>query len=140
VPLASLDSLDAPWPKQPPKERGYRFRGYHLDSQGRPTFRYEGPGFAVDDFPVPVAGEKEGHFERHLTVRSIGEVQHVYLLAAAGEIKQLTDGRYSLSSGATLRLRSGSMPLIRQNGGRQELLLPVIFENGKTEIVEEITW
>lgn len=140
VPLASLDSLDTPWPNQAPKDRGYHFRGYRLDSQGRPTFRYDGPRFAVDDFPLPVAGEEYGHFERHLTVYSTGDVQHLYFLAASGEIKQRADGRYSISSGAALRIRSATSPLIRQNGGRQELLLPMRFENGKAEIVEEITW
>jgi mono/diheme cytochrome c family protein len=141
APIAALESLDVPWPTQPPKERGYRFRGYRLDAQGRPTFRYEGPSFAVDDFPQPLAGQDEGHFDRHLTVKANGDAKQLYFLAGTGEIKQLDDGRYGISGGATLRLRAGSAtPLIRQNGGRQELLVPLVFEQGTAEIVEELVW
>jgi hypothetical protein len=141
VPITSLDSLDAPWPTEPARQRGYRFRGYRLDSQGRPTFRYDGPGFSAEDFPRPVAGKNEGHFERHLTLHSNGTTQQLYFLAATGEVKPLDDGRYALASGATLRLRPGAAtPLIRSTNGRQELLVPVVFENGKAEIVEEIVW
>ena len=141
APIAALDSLDAPWPNQPPKERGYRFRGYRLDSQGRPTFKYEGPSFTVDDFPLPIAGTDEGHFERHITVQSTGDTKPLYFLAGAGEIKPLDNGQYAVAGAATIRLRTGSAtPLVRQNGGRQELLVPVLFDNRKAEIIEEITW
>lgn len=141
APLAALDSLETPWPNQPPKERGYHFRGYRLDSQGRPTFRYEGPGFTVEDCPLPVVGEKEGRFERRLSVRASGDVHGLYFLAASGEIKPLADGRFATDNGVVLRLTAArASPFIRQNGGRQELLVPVVFSEGKAEIVEEIAW
>jgi cytochrome c2 len=141
VAVSALDSLDEPWPNQPPKDRGYRFRGYRLDTQGRPTFRYIGPAFAVDDYALPVAGNDEGHFERRLTVQAAGEARQLYFLAGAGEIKTLDAGQFLIDGAVNIRLNAqGATPLVRQNGGRQELLVPVVFEQGKAEIVQEIRW
>ncbi|HVX14269.1 MAG TPA: c-type cytochrome [Pirellulales bacterium] len=144
VPVASLDSLDAPWPTQPPKERGYHFRGYRLDAQGRPTFRYEAPSFAVEDFLLPIAGSDEGRFERHITVSSTGDTKPLYFLAGAGQISQVEGNdksEYTIAGVATVRLRGGrAVPLVRHNGGRQELLVPLEFDNGQAHVVQEISW
>lgn len=141
APLAVLDSANAAWPTQPPRERGYRFRGYRFDAQGRPTFSYQAPRFIVDDKPVPVAGE-DPYFERHITVRFKQPLTGLYLLlGAASEIKPLADGWHQVGDSYHVRLRGdGGEPLFRANGGRQELLVPVVPRDGKAEIIEEIAW
>jgi hypothetical protein len=140
--LAALESLDSPWPNQPPKERGYQFRGYRLDQQGRPTFEYSGPGFAVEDQPVPAAGKKDAGFERRLTIRAEPAAAQLYFLAAVSpEIKPLGEGRYLVGGTLQIRVRSaGPTPIVRQNGGRQELLVPLAMKEGKAEMVQEIVW
>jgi len=141
VPLAVLASLDTAWPSEPPKERGYRFRGYRLDREGRPVFQYSGPGFAVEDQPLPKPSGKETGFERRLTIRAEQPLSALYFLAgAAGEIKPLGDGRYQLGA-VTIGIRAdGASPVVRTNGGRQELLVPVTLKDGKAEVVQEIVW
>lgn len=142
VPLAALDTPQTAWPTQPPKERGYRFRGYRLDAQGRPTFEYRGPQFTVDDKPVPVAGTGEPYFERHLAVQFEQPLTNLYLLlGAANEIKPLPDGWYQVGEAYRVRLRADGMePVVRSNRGRQELLAPIAPRDGKAELVEEIVW
>jgi hypothetical protein len=142
VPLAALESLDSPWPNQPPKERGYQFRGYRLDKQGRPTFEYSGPGFSVEEQPLPVAGKKDAGFERRLTISAEQPVSQLYFLAAASpEIKPLGEDRYLVGGTLQIRVRSaGPTPIVRQNSGRQELLVPLALQDGKAEIVQEIFW
>jgi hypothetical protein len=40
-----------------------------------------------------------------------------------------------------IQIRAGhATPVIRNQGGRQELLLPIVIENGKAEIIEELVW
>ena len=141
VPIAPLESLETAWPTQPPKERGYQFRGYRLDAQGRPTFRYTGPGFSVDDFPLPVADKQDGHFERRLTIERTGDGGQPYFLAGAGQINPLESGEYLIDNAIRVQLRTGhTTPVVRTSGGRQELLVPVKFENGKAEMTQVIHW
>ncbi|HJT36407.1 MAG TPA: family 16 glycoside hydrolase [Pirellulales bacterium] len=139
APLAVLDSPDAAWPTQPPKERGYHFRGYRLDAEGRPTFSYQTPRFTVDDKPVPVAGE-EPYFDRHISLHFEQPLTGLYLLlGAASEIKPLADGWHQVGDVYRIRLRGGE-PILRTSGGRQELLAPIVPHDGMAELIEEIVW
>jgi hypothetical protein len=145
APIAVLDSPNAAWPKQPPREAGYRFRGYRLDAEGRPQFQYTSPAVSVEDFPKPMAGSGgggEAGFKRQLKLTATGikpnEVAY-FRAAAAGKIEKLPDGFYLVDGTVRLRL-SGGEPFIRESNGRQELLVPVKFNGGIAEIVEEIAW
>ncbi|HEX7448939.1 MAG TPA: family 16 glycoside hydrolase [Pirellulales bacterium] len=142
APLAVLDSPDAAWPTQPPKDRGYRFGGYRLDAQGRPTFSYQTPRFSVDDKLVPVVTGDETHFERRLTVHCAQSPTGLYLLlGAANEIKPLAEGWHQVGDGYRIRVRGESgQPMIRTSGGRKELIVPVTPRNQKAELIEEIVW
>ncbi len=142
VPLSVLNSPDAAWPSQPPKERGYRFGGYRLDAEGRPTFSYQGPEFTVDDQPMPVATGGEPHFERRLTVHCQQPVTGLcLLLGAASEIKPLADGWHQVGDSYRVRSRGDlGPPILRSSGGRQELLAPVLPREGKADLIEEIVW
>lgn len=142
VPLATLESLETAWPSAPPRERGYRFGGYRLDRQGRPTFRYTGPGFSVEDQPLPVAADDEPSFERRIVVHADRPLERLYFLAAAAnEIRPLADRGYQVGESLTVRIRAGAAePMVRSNAGRQELLMPLTFENGRAEIIEMLRW
>lgn len=142
-PLAVLDSPNAAWPAQLPRESGYRFRGYNLDADGRPHFRYAAPAFSVEDFPKPVAnGTDDPAFQRRLIITAgggAGAVDNLYFRAAAGKIDRQADGSYLIDDKVRMRL-PGAKPIVRESQGRQELLVPVVFVNGKAEIVQEILW
>jgi cytochrome c2 len=142
APLAILDSVETNWPAVPPKEQGYRFGGYRLDRQGRPTFRYTGPGFSVEDKPLPVAAADDPYFERHMVVRAERPLARLYFRAgAASDIRPLADGSYLVGDSLKIRLRAGvGEAIVRAAAGGKELLAPVNFENGRAEIIEEIRW
>ncbi len=139
VPLAVLESPNAEWPKQAPREMNYRFRGYELDQDGRPHFQYAAPTFAVRDFAKPLVAGKDAGFERRLTVTAKAPVNSLYFRAATGTIAQQADGWYLVNGDIRLRL-PGSQPVLRESGGRQELLVPVVLVDGKSEILQEIQW
>lgn len=141
VPLAVLESPTSEWPKQPPREAGFRFRSYNLDTTGRPHFHYSAPKFTVEDFPKPVApaGAEPG-FERRLTVTAKDLSGNLYFRAAtASKIEPQPDGSYLIDGNIRIRL-PGSKPVQRESGGKQELLVPVVLVDGKAEIVQEILW
>ncbi len=141
-PVAVLESAEAPWPAEMPKDRGYRFRGYSLDEQKRPSFRYETSELSItDDFEPVASAEGDATFRRRVTIAADGNVPNVYFRAASGEtIEPQTDGWYLVSGAVRVQVTGGNPPILRQNNGRSELLVPVDLTSGSAEIVEEITW
>ncbi|MDB4694950.1 DUF1080 domain-containing protein [Rubripirellula sp.] len=140
APVAVLQNLETAWPDGAPKERGYRFLGYRLDQQGRPTFRYRFADAEVDDTPLPVAGDFSGTFERIIKVTPTGQQTEsgIYFRAGSGNIEALEDGWFLLNDLHRIRITtSGKKPFVRKVGGSSEILVPV---NGSTVITQEIVW
>jgi hypothetical protein len=59
APFAKLASAEAAWPGDDARKLGWRFKGYELDKQERPTFRYALGDIAVADYPTPAVKGKE---------------------------------------------------------------------------------
>ena len=141
VPIAPLSSKDEPWPANGPQERGYQFRGYQLNKAGQPTFLYDIPGGDVRDrFTPQTSAKDEGTFTRRLSVSAADSTTNLYFRAAAGRtLTSQEDGSYLVDG--VLRVRvTGGTPFVRELNGRQELLVPLLFKNGQTEITQELLW
>jgi mono/diheme cytochrome c family protein len=131
--LAVLAKPDAAWPTSPAKEHGWRFDGYRLSPDDRPTFLYSHDGLKVEDTPSAVAGA-EPSLRRTLKLTSERLVEGLYFRAATGDkITPLADGWYSIDGWKT-RVAGAQ---IRKSGSKMELLVPV---KGTMEIVQEIVW
>jgi hypothetical protein len=149
VPFAALESADTAWPAQSAKELGYRFRGYRLVKQGRPMFLYSFGNMQVEDFPKPVPNPPDASFQRTLTLKAtsasggaapIGSLW--FRAAAGGKIEPLDGGWYRIDGTLKMRVEQpgGSSPVVRQNGNRFELLVPVRFNANEARLVQEIVW
>jgi mono/diheme cytochrome c family protein len=136
--FAVLTKPDAAWPTAPPKEQGWKFTGYHLTPDDRPTFQYARGDLKVEDFPNPTAG-KEPSLRRTLKLTAPGGVKDLYFRAAVGDkVEKLDDGWYRID-GWKMKLEGGT-PVIRKSNGKSELLVPVSFKDGKAELVQEFVW
>ncbi len=143
APWAMLESVQDPWPNEPPKQRGFRFLGYRLDDKLRPRFRYAGSGFTVEDFPEPQTGSPEGSFRRRLTIESdsTGVTGTLFFRAARGKtITQDADGFYLIDRAIRMRLTGLSQGTLLQVGEEWELRYPVDLSHGKVEIIQELQW
>ncbi len=139
-PVAVLASGDALWPQEPPRERGYKFLGYELDAQGRPSFKYRAGAVTVVDFLEPVAAGEEGAFRRRLTLSTETPVEDLYVRAAAGSsIEPGPDGSFVIDKLWTVKATGGT-PFVRDSNGRKELVIPVILTDGRGEVVLELKW
>jgi mono/diheme cytochrome c family protein len=159
VPLALLDSRDAAWPEKSPRESGYVFRGYNLDSKQRPAFRYDlmKPSTDVDRVSAPLAHvtdflepavdfgpSGEPGFRRSLVITADSQVDNLYFRAASGMIEAspadldlfVVDGQWRVR----VKTNPPSQTFIRKVGGKQELIVPLKFEDGRVEVNEEIAW
>ena len=62
--------------------------------------------------------------------------------AAAGNIEALASGSYRVDGKLTFSfgLSPGCRTVVRNSGGKQELLVSISLENGKARIEEKISW
>lgn len=155
APLAVLTDAKAAWPKLTGNEAGYQFQGYAYDAQRHPEFHYRFGEAEVEDFFVPakISGHTEFGFHRKLTLHEEKPAANLRFRAAVGNKVEslgnntyLVDGSIHLAFPATPRNgKNSDQPpapqiMVRQSGGKYELLVPVVFEAGQAEIVEEIAW
>jgi mono/diheme cytochrome c family protein len=138
APFAVLTKSDAAWPTTLPKAQGWKFTGYRLTEDERPTFQYALGDLKVEDFPNPTTG-KEPSLHRTLKVSAAGGMTDLYFRAAVGDkIEALKDGWYRID-GWKMKIDGGT-PVIRKSGGKCELIVPITFKDGKAEIVQEFVW
>jgi len=130
--LAVLDKSDAAWPNKPAKELGYKFLGYTLTPDDRPTFKYAYNDVTVTDFANPVKQEKGAAWlTRTLTVDAAKPAGDLYFRAAVGtKITPNKDGWYTVD-GWTIRVDAPGAT-VRTVGGKSELIVPI--KDGKVVV------
>ena len=139
-PVATLASADTLWPNTPPRERGYKFLGYDLDAQGRPSFKYRAGSVSVVDFLEPVAAGDEGSFRRKLSLSAETPVEGLSIRAASGSsIEPGPEGTFVVDKLWTVKITGGAAA-VRDSNGRKELLVPVTLKDGKSEVILELKW
>lgn len=140
--FAQLESDPSPWPTQPGKALGEKFRGYRLTADGRPTFLYELAGVRVEDFSTaigPTAGSKFPTLKRTLILS--GDAERVWYRAAAGRtIDSKGHGTFLIDGEWTTRIESSVAPVVWSSDGKAELRVPVKFIGGQAWIVQEFIW
>ena len=141
VPFAALENDKAPWPGTEAKAQGYRFLGYSLGQKRQPTFSYSFGDIKITDYPAPYGEADVYVFRRMLTLTTEKPVQNLYFrAAAAGKIEDVGGGSYKIDGLWTMKIGSKQKPLVRENNGKQELLVPVNFEGKGASITQEFEW
>ena len=142
APFATLETAESPWPGESGKKAGFKMGGYRLGKHRQPTFFYSFNGIKVEDYPAPVESAGAVSFKRTLSVEGPKGAANLWFRAAAGQIEAQPGGGYKVNGNLLLSfgLSPGSKVVIRDSGGKQELLVSVGLENGKARIEEEISW
>ena len=136
--FAVLDSPSAAWPKGQARDHGWKFGGYRLSADERPTFFYSLDDVKVEDFPNPTGG-KDFALKRTLQLSAPKAKENLTLRAAVGAKIEALDKGWFRVDGWKLKIEGGT-PTIREVGGTKELLVPVEFKDGKAELVLEYVW
>jgi hypothetical protein len=141
VPFAALENDKSPWPGTDAKGQGYHFRGYSLGQKRQPTFNYSFGDITIADYPAPYGADDVFVFRRTLSLVSEKPVANLYFrAAAAGKIEETGSGSYKIDGLWTMKIGSKQKPLVRENNGKQELLVPVTFEGKAASITQEFEW
>jgi mono/diheme cytochrome c family protein len=138
--FAQLKSALDAWPTQKAKELGYRFRGYDLTPEQRPTFKYTLGEITVTDQPNAVADKGTPKLVRTLRLTGPATPDNLYFRAAAADkIEALGDGWYRINGEYRMKI-DGAEPQLRRSENKTELIVPVHFHSGQARIVQEIAW
>ena len=140
APLAVLSDLDASWPSGRAREQGFKFKGYSLNEDRQPTFRYEWNGVQVTDSIVPVPSDEFASLQRTITLQSSEPVAGLYLRITR-DSRIENDGNQFVAGDAIQFVAQQSSPIIRDNDGQQELLVPISFDkSGRAVVSYAIVW
>ena len=141
--VAILGDANAAWPDSLPDERDFTRLGFQLDKAGRPTIRSRVRGITVEDALSPEASGPSLRRELRLHAPATASTDGVYVLLAMGRnIVRQSDGSYAVDDKSYLvTLPSGAaQPVLREQTGRAELLLPVRFDRGEATVAYSIVW
>lgn len=123
--LAILENENEAFPEQS-NEEDFRGKGYELEeATGRPVFKYLYKGTEVEDKIYP--GENNGMVTREIAFKNIEGNQKLHLKIAEGEsISQMPNGDYEIGDKQFyLKVSSSAKPIVRQQGEKSELILPI---------------
>jgi mono/diheme cytochrome c family protein len=143
--FAILDSTQTPWPRTDKLRRnvGGRFRGYYLDEDRRPIFRYLLENIQIEEQPIPVVQPGGAILVRRFQLKSPEQTERLHFMLAAGDLIQQLDANSWIVNGRlqiSLDSNPGLDPVLRQSEGRQELLLPIPFNDGVAQFETTIKW
>ena len=140
APLYVLAKPDEPWPGKPAKEYGYKFKGYRLTDDQRPTFLYSFNEIQIEDTPDAVAAKGSPAIRRTLNIHTENPIDKLYYRAAvADQIEADKDGWFRINDWR-MRIEASAVPVIRQIGTKRELLVPISFKGNNAKIVQEYVW
>ncbi len=136
--FARLDSTDSAWPRQSPKQLGYRFLGYRLSPDDRPTFLYRVGEVNIEDFFTPIVAGRDVGMKRTITLTATKPIENFFYRAAvADKIEPLANDWFRVEGAWKVKLPAGQ---IRKVGSKSELLLPIRFQQGKATFTQEYAW
>ena len=132
--FARLKSGNAPWPEDEVRESSKlrtgdtRFRGYTLDKNGWPTFRYAiGETQISDNYApvlrddIPVDQQAADSFKRTITLTGGTRLTH---RIATGEIEDLGNGTYQIDDSYKIAIAPESgRAILRSNSKKSDLLI-----------------
>jgi mono/diheme cytochrome c family protein len=145
APLAMLASANTEWPATTDrnnKDPNYRFRGYRLDKERVPTFRYEFAAVTVEDTPRPKLDGEIVMLHRELNFAASEPVEQLHFFVTSGNKIEPAEEKGWIVVNDTLRIHidSATAPIVRESKGHKELLVPVKFDGGKSTVSIEYEW
>jgi mono/diheme cytochrome c family protein len=129
VAFAVLGSPATPWPTNlAGHAEGFAFKGYSLDAQQRPTFRYEvGDALVEDTFRDVPAADAKPHLVRTLKFPQRPPPPGLHFRVAADKVIE-AQGENAFAVGKSLLVKLSAPGVVREVEGAKELLLPASAE------------
>jgi len=140
-PFANLNDPLAPWPKLDARAVGFRFGGYLLDKQRRPTFRYSFGELKVEDFfkERRHGADEDFALDRIVTIKGKVSDDLFFRIGVDSSPQQLAENIFKLGDLIVhLSLPRGTKVLNRVE--QRDLLVPVPSDAKKFVIKQTFEW
>jgi hypothetical protein len=139
--FAVLPSPNTPWPTGKAGERnvGGRFKGYHTDKAGQPTFTYKLGDVDIEETPVAALRKDGAALVRKFSVKSDKPAPGLTFLAAAGQsVESVGVDTWKVDGKLTVHIDAKLRPIVRQDAGVRQLVIPIANTPAGFEV--EMTW
>ncbi len=141
---AFLADAGAAWPDsvRANDERQLKRLGFQLDKAGRPTIRSQVRDVVIEDAIRPDSSGASLRRELRMRAPANAETNGLFVLLAQGKsIAKQSDGSYAVNDRSYFVIPAGAaQPVVRDQGGRSELLVPVRFDRGEATVAYSIVW
>ncbi len=135
--FAKLASESEAWPSKSAKQLGYQFKGYRLATDDRPTFLYRIGDIDVEDQPNAKVGKDVSILTRTVTLKGQAGAGPLYFRAlVAKKIEAKGEGVFRINDEWQMRIEQADAR-IRSVGGSMELIIPILFKDGRASFREE---
>lgn len=138
-----VDDPQQPWVVDDGRPPRHRFRGYSLDEQQRPRFRYDvGDAYVEDEFvDRPAAPDGSAVLRRTLTLHSATVNRRLVFRAATGNaVVARAEGEFTVDDQLTIRVLPPVSASVVDVDGQQQLQIPVPIVNGQAQVTVEYLW
>ncbi len=139
-----LDDLIEPWVVDEGRPPSHQFRGYWLDENRRPAFRYTFEEVNVQDFYLPAIDEasQQSCLRRVVTLSSDTRRDGLrFRIAAAESITREAANVYSTGNGPRVRIISDHPADIVDTAEGQQLQCPIALQAGQEQqLIVEYLW
>jgi len=146
IPFHRLEAPESAWPRKGktnhrfPRDHGYRFLGYQLDAQRRPTLRYRYGDIEVEDFfEDRVDATSKPYFRRTLTFTTASPNPPFDFRAATGEELAADSDQRFQAGPLQVRIQSHHTGRIR-TGRPHELLIRLDPPRGRSTLILDYQW
>ncbi|MEM1070344.1 MAG: c-type cytochrome, partial [Planctomycetota bacterium] len=139
-----LDSVANPWIVDEGRPPRHQFKGYRLDSQRRPAFRYRFDEVDVEDYLVD-RGEIPSSTVSlrrsiRLTTAEPRDGLRFRIAASDKAIEQVDDSTFRLSNGLRVQVLSQTPAEMTEADGRSQLVIPLNLPAGDTVLEVSYQW
>lgn len=139
-----LDSASTPWVVDDGRPPSHQFKGYVLDKERRPTFRYTFGQVQIQDFFAEAAGSTGDKVQLKRTVKfeaakAIAGVR--FRLAANGRIEETADREFAVGDRLKIRILSDHTGNVSPDASGKQLVVPLTLTAAETQkLVVEYVW
>ncbi|XZE54388.1 c-type cytochrome [Planctomycetaceae bacterium SH139] len=138
-----FDSRTRPWVVDEDRPPRHQFKGYQLDSQQRPRFRYRFDGIDVEDYFVDQLADAKDTplLHRSVTLQSPEPRDDLRFRAASGQtIEPLESGGFQIDNGLIVRIDSDHEARIVDVEDGKQLIVPLTIATAATVLKLTYTW
>lgn len=136
-----FDDADKPWMVNDQRPPDHRFRGYVLDDQRRPTFRYTFGEIEVNDYFCEIKDDNGIRLRRTVTFRSEAARDRMSFRVAVHAKIAESNGAYLIGDRLRVRIVSDHLAKIKPIEQGSRLEIPIEMEaDGTEKLVLEYSW